>query len=237
LSRGRNFVMMLDETTLTKGGVLTTQNPLVKRVTWAIPVQFNFGVRQQLYKINLAQMNSEETDQEAEMMEANDSSNPMRAVPRSKIDARSFTQANQPSLVPSKKTKTYVIATDGLFQFGKSDESSIINSGGQHLQVFAEKIKAEFSTVESIVLKAHTDRIGNNEKNLLLSYQRAETIKKLIIQAGVQSKVFDLNGIGSAEPIVKCNGLNQAKTIECLAPNRRFEVVVTGEPVPPKGSP
>jgi outer membrane protein OmpA-like peptidoglycan-associated protein len=71
----------------------------------------------------------------------------------------------------------------------------------------------------------------------LLSYQRAETIKKLIIQAGVQSKVFDLNGIGSAEPIVKCNGLNKAKTIECLAPNRRFEVVVTGEPVPPKGSP
>lgn len=236
-SHGRNFVMMLDETTLTKGGVLTTQNPLVKRVTWAIPVQFNFGVRQQLYKVNLAQMNSDESDTESELLDANDPNNPMRPVPRNKIKTDSNDRVNFQTTAPNLKTKTYIIATDGLFQFGKSDEASIIRPGIEKLKIFAEKIKTEFSSVESIILKAHTDKIGDNEKNLLLSYQRAETIKKLIIQAGVQSKVFDLNGVGSAEPIVKCNGLSQAKTIECLAPNRRFEVVVTGVPVLPKGAP
>jgi uncharacterized repeat protein (TIGR01451 family) len=45
LSRGRNFIVKLDEASLAAGSFLTTQNPLVKRLTWAIPAQFDFGVK------------------------------------------------------------------------------------------------------------------------------------------------------------------------------------------------
>lgn len=243
LSRGRNFVIMLDESTLTKGAVLTTQNPLVKRVTWAIPVQFNFGVRQQLNKVNLSQISQEETASDSEPQEVlSDSAlDTKRTTTSSELLALNrhpnTSKTNTSSEVAITSTKKYVIKTDGLFQFGQSDELYIIPPGLEQLKAFAEQIQTEFSVVENIVLRAHTDRIGNNENNLLLSYQRAETIKRLLIKEGIQTKVFDLNGVGSAEPVVYCPGASNEKTIRCLAPNRRFEVLVTGEPHKQKVSP
>lgn len=43
--RGRNFVIKLDPVTLPPGAVLTTDNPLLRRITPGLPVRFDFGVR------------------------------------------------------------------------------------------------------------------------------------------------------------------------------------------------
>jgi uncharacterized repeat protein (TIGR01451 family) len=43
--RGQNFVLKLDTATLPPGSTLTTENPHVRRVTAAIPVRFDFGVK------------------------------------------------------------------------------------------------------------------------------------------------------------------------------------------------
>ncbi|WP_175485915.1 DUF11 domain-containing protein [Lysobacter sp. yr284] len=43
--RGRNFVLKLDPATLPPGSKLTTDNPLVRRLTPGIPVRFDFGVK------------------------------------------------------------------------------------------------------------------------------------------------------------------------------------------------
>lgn len=45
LSRGKNFILKLEASSLLENYEMTTQNPLVKRVTWGLPVQFNFGLR------------------------------------------------------------------------------------------------------------------------------------------------------------------------------------------------
>jgi len=45
LSRGRNYIVKLDLSSVAAGSEMTTQNPQVKRLTWGLPVQFNFGVR------------------------------------------------------------------------------------------------------------------------------------------------------------------------------------------------
>ena len=45
LSRGRNYIVKLDMNSVAAGSEMTTQNPQVKRLTWGLPVQFNFGVR------------------------------------------------------------------------------------------------------------------------------------------------------------------------------------------------
>lgn len=49
-ARGSNFIVKLDSNSLPKSSVLTTDNPLVKRVTPAIPVSFYFGVNLNLSK-------------------------------------------------------------------------------------------------------------------------------------------------------------------------------------------
>ncbi len=43
--RGQNFVVKLDKSTLPDGAELTTANPLMRRITPAIPTRFDFGVR------------------------------------------------------------------------------------------------------------------------------------------------------------------------------------------------
>lgn len=45
VARGSNFIVKLDMNSLPKGSQLTTQNPLVKRLTYGIPVVFNFGIK------------------------------------------------------------------------------------------------------------------------------------------------------------------------------------------------
>ena len=43
--RGQNFVLKLDTSTLPPGSTVTTENPHVRRITAAIPVRFDFGVK------------------------------------------------------------------------------------------------------------------------------------------------------------------------------------------------
>ncbi len=43
--RGRNFILKVDPATLPPGSVLTTDNPLVRRITPGLPVRFDFGVK------------------------------------------------------------------------------------------------------------------------------------------------------------------------------------------------
>jgi len=43
--RGQNFVVKVDKSTLPEGGAFTTENPLLRRVTPAVPVRFDFGVK------------------------------------------------------------------------------------------------------------------------------------------------------------------------------------------------
>ncbi|MCF7750136.1 DUF11 domain-containing protein [Bacillus subtilis subsp. subtilis] len=42
---GRNFILKLDPATLPDGARLTTENPLLRRVTQGVPTRFSFGVR------------------------------------------------------------------------------------------------------------------------------------------------------------------------------------------------
>jgi outer membrane protein OmpA-like peptidoglycan-associated protein len=43
--RGMNYVLKLDRASLPPGTTITTENPLLRRVTAAIPVRFDFGVK------------------------------------------------------------------------------------------------------------------------------------------------------------------------------------------------
>ena len=44
-SRGRNFILKVDPSTLPAGAEFTTDNPLLRRITPGLPVRFDFGVK------------------------------------------------------------------------------------------------------------------------------------------------------------------------------------------------
>jgi outer membrane protein OmpA-like peptidoglycan-associated protein len=53
-----------------------------------------------------------------------------------------------------------------------------------------------------ITVIGHTDRVGSLESNDLLSLQRAQTVRDLIVKAGIQPDMIGVSGRGEREPLV-----------------------------------
>ena len=80
--------------------------------------------------------------------------------------------------------------------------------------------------VKSVRVTGHADRIGTEEYNLDLSLRRAGAVSDYLTQnAGIDAQSVELAGKGESQPLVGCEGVRGAALINCLAPNRRVEVV------------
>ena len=239
--KGGQLVIFLDPQSLEQGQNLTTTNPLVKRVTGFAPEQFNFGLRKTVVNVELQNSKPIESSTSIQTVpttlaeSATIKQQPKLQTNTSQLESSQASQDFSPvsrnrAQAPKASNTIFHLKADGLFIFGRSDVSGIIHPGTDLLKSFVRQIQAEFQSIESISLKAHTDRVGTDEKNLALSYQRAETIKNLLLEYGLKTASFQLSGVGSSEPIVVCPDGNSQKTIQCLAPNRRFEINVKGLP-------
>lgn len=67
-----------------------------------------------------------------------------------------------------------------------------------------EELKAFLATYPApqITVIGHTDRVGTVEFNDRLSLQRAQTLRDLLVQIGVEAKAMDVAGRGEREPLV-----------------------------------
>lgn len=119
---------------------------------------------------------------------------------------------------------------DALFRFGKSDEGSILSAGMSKLDELAAQLAAyNRDSIESITVVGHADRLGKKVANQALSERRAMTVKNYLIKNGVDGSLIKSMGKGSSQPVKQCKGKKKTPTlIECLAPNRRVEVVIRG---------
>ncbi len=72
----------------------------------------------------------------------------------------------------------------------------------------------------NIEIRGYTDNIGSKEKNLLLSQQRTEAVKKLLIKAGIASERVHATGYGENKPIDNNNSDSGR------AKNRRVEFII-----------
>jgi outer membrane protein OmpA-like peptidoglycan-associated protein len=71
-----------------------------------------------------------------------------------------------------------------------------------------------------ISVNGHTDDVGDDEQNRILSQKRAETVKSYLIEKGVNSAQVEAIGYGETKPRVPNNSdANRAK-------NRRTEFVI-----------
>lgn len=85
-----------------------------------------------------------------------------------------------------------------------------------------EKIKAELArrAAPEITVVGHTDRVGKASDNDALSRTRADTVRALLIEAGIEGKLIDTAGRGEREPLVPtADEVDEPK-------NRRVEISV-----------
>jgi OmpA-OmpF porin, OOP family len=75
-----------------------------------------------------------------------------------------------------------------------------------------------------IELQGHTDSVGSDEYNLDLSQQRAETVARFLIDAGVPASQMTTRGYGETDPIA------DNSTAEGRAQNRRVVMKVLENP-------
>jgi len=129
-------------------------------------------------------------------------------------------------LTPSMRRVTF--SAESLFAFDKSD---IRPEGMASLDAFAREMQT--TRFEQINVIGHTDRLGAPAYNQRLSERRAEAVKAYLVSAGrIDAGRIMAIGRGEETSITnadQCVG-NRAtpKLIECLQPDRRVDVEVTG---------
>jgi len=121
------------------------------------------------------------------------------------------------------------LSGDALFAF---DQAKLNPSALWRLDELAETIKMA-NTLEEVMLIGHTDRLRSDrheERNQLLSEQRAESIKQYLIGKGIPADKIHASGVGSSQPLVQCSArMNKAEQVACLQPNRRVEIILRGK--------
>lgn len=115
---------------------------------------------------------------------------------------------------------------DVLFGFNRSE----LSPAGRHMLAdTAVYLKASCcNPVVSLV--GHSDRIGSEDYNQVLSIKRAEAVRNYLESDGNVEARFQIRGEGERRPLVDCvsdDGVS-AELIQCLQPNRRVEIEVIG---------
>ena len=78
-------------------------------------------------------------------------------------------------------------------------------------------------TAASFLIEGHTDSVGDEKYNQLLSEVRAQSVKDYLVSKGIDDQRIKIKGYGESQPIA------DNSTIEGRSKNRRIEFVVLGE--------
>jgi OmpA-OmpF porin, OOP family len=125
-------------------------------------------------------------------------------------------------------------AANVLFNFDKRDLANVRSYTKDQLDTLIGQVKGGAITVSGIRLIGHADRLnstGNSNYNVKLSQDRVETIKNYMVNAGVPANLISTEFKADSTQIEACTQTKfrtTAELQECLLPNRRVEVVLTG---------
>jgi outer membrane protein OmpA-like peptidoglycan-associated protein len=77
----------------------------------------------------------------------------------------------------------------------------------------------------NLQVEGHTDSVGSDEYNQVLSQQRASAVRDFLVEQGVAAASVSARGFGKTQPVATND------TPEGRQRNRRVELVVTGEAI------
>jgi len=101
----------------------------------------------------------------------------------------------------------------------QSSKSTIKDKSKPILDQVALQILAH-PEIDMIRIEGHTDSLGDEEDNLYLSQDRADSVRRYLLDKGVAKKRLEARGYGETMPI------NSNKTARGRATNRRVEFVI-----------
>ena len=135
-----------------------------------------------------------------------------------------------PAVAPAVVRERITLASDTLFAFDRSDAQGMTGAGLLEIDRLMARINESFSRVEQVHVIGHADPLGQAMRNEKLSAERAQTVREHLLRKGWTSVDITTEGRGSREPVVTtCPRVASAASIACNLPNRRVEVVVTGQ--------
>ncbi len=129
---------------------------------------------------------------------------------------------------PAPNIEKISISGDALFPVNKASVNDLSADGRAKLDAFAQNL-SNWKSIERIDIAGHTDRIGEASYNDRLSQQRAQNIKTYLIERGLPADRVTASGKGEKQPVKHCQGADGFRSLaECLQPNRRVEITVSG---------
>ena len=137
-----------------------------------------------------------------------------------------------PELLPAltlTEDRRLSLSGDATFHFG---HHRLTPRGRESIEYLAFAIRRQQARELRIEIAGHTDRIGARQSNVELSTQRAESVRAALIEQGVDADIITVVGKGAGEPVTTIEDCPQdmvrCELINCLAPDRRVEVKVSG---------
>jgi outer membrane protein OmpA-like peptidoglycan-associated protein len=114
---------------------------------------------------------------------------------------------------PPPPAERIVFASDALFDF---DEAKLVPQGKAMLAELVENINEN----DRLIITGHTDDVGEEDYNLDLSYQRANSVRNFLIIKGISPLQMEIIAKGESEPI------EDNSTDEGRAANRRVDISI-----------
>jgi outer membrane protein OmpA-like peptidoglycan-associated protein len=105
-----------------------------------------------------------------------------------------------------------------LFAVGKS---TLLPNARQSLTQVADALRVDPN--RRLVVEGHTDSTGSDDKNQILSQQRAQAVKSFLVSRGMAADQIATKGEGASHPVANND------SPEGRANNRRVEIVILPE--------
>jgi OOP family OmpA-OmpF porin len=144
--------------------------------------------------------------------------------------------APEPVPEPEPVEHTFELSADALFGF---DSAELTTVGQNRIDEIVKTIRGTGFRATAVEITGHTDPLGSEAYNQSLSEQRAISVRDYLLSLDIPATVaLYTKGLGESQLKVTeadCRAQGMAGTsaalIDCLAPNRRVEAIVTGTQV------
>ncbi len=133
----------------------------------------------------------------------------------------------EPAPTPKIVERSVTLDSTALFNFSKA---SLTEQAKSSLKGVATEVSGYNLKDMSVVVEGHTDRIGSASSNQKLSDKRSQAVASELVAQGINSSSIKAVGYGETKPVTgnKCDSLKGQKLVNCLAPDRRVEIKVSG---------
>jgi outer membrane protein OmpA-like peptidoglycan-associated protein len=111
---------------------------------------------------------------------------------------------------------------ESLALYFEYDESGLHPRALKQIQIVSDMLKSDAK--RRLRIAGHTDALGEDSYNLRLSQQRAEAVKKQLVDLGVNAEQIDTTGMGKLQPLGPNQKSDGSDDPEGRSKNRRAEI-------------